>query len=214
MNWAQITGGPGGVLRQSIGCQIGRRTVASSSPVGASGSAPRPGLSLTTYDYSHAVDEHDLCPGSTWAGHKDNAKPTASIVKPFLPRFFLFGIAGTLGFLVDSLVLYMIKAALGLYLARAVSFLAATCATWTFNRRITFADRRTGLPPHHEFARYVPMVMGGGGVNLGLYALLVSLYPFVAHHPVLGVAAGGFAGMCVNFVLVKSLLFRRAPVER
>lgn len=42
-----------------------------------------------------------------------------------MSQFLIFALSGTLGFLVDSITLYLLKGVLGLYLARAVSFLVA-----------------------------------------------------------------------------------------
>ena len=123
-------------------------------------------------------------------------------------QFTFFAISGSCGFLIDTGVLYLLKGHLGLYLARAVSFLVATLFTWTFNRHLTFRNRSSQLPPHREFVRYTTMVLGGGGVNYLVYSWLVMHYVTVATNPVFGVAAGSIAGMFVNFLLLKKVIFR------
>lgn len=124
-----------------------------------------------------------------------------------LRELLLFGLAGTLGFLVDAGVLYLAIPALGLYGGRALSFLCAAAFTWAFNRMITFAERRSGSPLHLELSWYLLLMLGGGSVNYTLYAWLVANLPAIAREPVWGVAAGSVAGMLVNFALARWLLF-------
>ena len=47
-----------------------------------------------------------------------------------LRELFWFGVAGTLGFVVDTGVLYLLKGWMGLVVGRLFSFLAAVFATW------------------------------------------------------------------------------------
>ncbi|MBV8633392.1 MAG: GtrA family protein [Burkholderiaceae bacterium] len=125
-----------------------------------------------------------------------------------LAEVFRFGVVGAAGFLIDSAVLYLLRGALGLYYGRIGSFLAAVLVTWLLNRSWTFRARRSALRRSHEFAIYLLLMMLGGGVNYAVYAWLVSVDSFVAADPILGVAAGSVAGMFVNLVTSRSLLFR------
>jgi hypothetical protein len=45
-------------------------------------------------------------------------------------------------------------------------------------------------------------------LNRGTYALLVTFVAIAAEQPVLAVAAGSIAGMGVNFVLSRRMVFR------
>ncbi len=126
-----------------------------------------------------------------------------------IPRTVLaFGAVGTVGFLVDTAVLYLLRGLLGLYAARLVSFLCAASVTWFLNRHLTFAERRSPYAPSTEMAFYILLMVVGGVVNYGIYAWLVSSSPAVAQAPVLGVAAGSLAGMAVNLTTSRFLLFR------
>lgn len=122
----------------------------------------------------------------------------------------LFGIAGVIGFLVDTAVLYLLKDRFGLYLARALSFVCAAFATWVVNRNLTFRGRHSGLSARTEFTRYLVLMLGGGFVNYGVYVALVSQSLFVMEHPVIGVAAGSLAGMAINLVSSRWLIYRFA----
>lgn len=121
-----------------------------------------------------------------------------------------FGISGVIGLLVDVAVLYAIKAALGPYLARLVSFFAAVVATWLVNRSVTFKTRPSGMSLLGEFARYFILMIGGGLVNYGVFALLVFQFALIKEQPAWGVAAGSLVGMVFNYLSSKKMVFRPA----
>jgi putative flippase GtrA len=120
----------------------------------------------------------------------------------------LFGLVGVAGFIVDAGVLYLLKSSLGLYYGRVFSFISAVLTTWILNRHLTFSERASGLSLSHEFSRYFGLMLGGGLVNYASYALLVYFVEFVARQPVWGVAAGSCAGMLVNYLTARFLVFR------
>jgi putative flippase GtrA len=129
---------------------------------------------------------------------------------PVLLQFLKFGVVGTIGFVVDTAVLYAgLALGLGLYGGRAVSYLAAATTTWALNRAWTFRGRGSG-PALRQWAVFVVVNLVGFAFNYGTYALLVAFVPFVAEHPVLGVAAGSLAGMVGNFVLSRRFVFAAA----
>ena len=126
-------------------------------------------------------------------------------------QFLLFGIAGTLGFLVDAGVVSLLVNGLGAnpYLARLVSFLCAVAATFAFNRRYTFA----ASAPQSLWAqgrRYLLAMSGGFVVNYGSYAALVHGSELVRDWPVIGVAVGSVAGLVVNYLSSRFWVFGRA----
>ena len=125
-----------------------------------------------------------------------------------LMEFLRFGVVGTVGFVVDTAVLYAgLALGLGLYGGRAVSYLAAATTTWALNRLWTFRGRGDG-PVHRQWALFLLVNLVGFAMNYGTYAALIEFVPMVAAHPVLGVAAGALAGMFGNFVLSRQLVFR------
>jgi putative flippase GtrA len=126
-------------------------------------------------------------------------------------QFLRFGVVGTVGFVVDTLVLYAALAAgLGLYWGRALSYVVAATGNWALNRAWTFRERNTG-PAHRQWAMFLVVNLGGFALNYGTYALLVSTWPTAAAHPVIAVAAGSLAGMFANFFASRALVFRAAP---
>lgn len=125
-----------------------------------------------------------------------------------LRSIFFFGLVGFVGFFLDTAVLYLLLGALGPFYARIISFLVAVFSTWAINRKLTFGERNSGLSARREFIAYFSLMLVGGVINFGIYALLIVKYEFVLIHPVVGVAAGSIGGMAINFVSSRFLLYR------
>ena len=128
--------------------------------------------------------------------------------KRLLKELISFALVGGIAFTVDVGVLYFVKADIGIYWGRAVSFFCAVIVTWLLNRKLTFKRRMSGRSLFSEFTRYLTVMMGGGTVNYLLYATLVTTMEKVAAQPVWGVAAGSGAGMMFNFIFVKYFIFK------
>ena len=126
-------------------------------------------------------------------------------------QVLFFAVAGVIGLIVDVAVLYALRDAIGPFYGRAVSFFAAVAATWLVNRSITFRERSSGLSRKREFTAYFTLMLAGGAVNYATYSALVLGSGVVRQHLFLGVAAGSLAGMLVNFLTSRYLLFRRGP---
>lgn len=126
----------------------------------------------------------------------------------------MFVIAGAIGFVLDVGILYLTKAQFGLYGGRAVSFVCAASATWLINRTVTFAGHRSGKPLLQEYLGYMLLMCGGGIVNYCTYAAGILLSTTIATDPVIGVAMGSLAGLTVNFVSAKFLLFQKRRQSR
>jgi putative flippase GtrA len=119
-----------------------------------------------------------------------------------------FAIAGVAGLVVDVVVLYLAMAlGSGFYLGRAVSFLAAVWTTWRINRRYTFHP--AGDSVWREWWRYLSAMLGGGAVNYLASSAAIMLLPHWGFTPALAVAIGSLAGMSINFISAKLLVFQR-----
>lgn len=124
-----------------------------------------------------------------------------------------FGGVGTLGFLIDAAVFTLANLVLqNLYLARAVSYLAAASSNWALNRKFTFAA--SARQPIHEWGRFIVTQSAGGAVNLGVYAMLVTAHSFFMAHPIAAIAVGSIAGMVVNFLTAKFFVYGDAREGR
>jgi putative flippase GtrA len=124
-----------------------------------------------------------------------------------LTRFLRFALVGTIGFVVDASVLRLVVAIFGinLYAGRVVSFLAAATVTWHLNRTFTF--RHNG-PRAAQWLRFIAANAFGAGVNFGTYATMITIWPVAREYPSIAVGCGSLAGMALNFVLMKKLVFR------
>jgi putative flippase GtrA len=124
-----------------------------------------------------------------------------------LVQFLMFGTVGTFGWMVDTVTVYSLRGALGLYGAGMVSYLVAASATWICNRLWTFRGHGSG-PAHHQWARFLGANLFGFILNRGAYALLVTFVALCARQPIFATAAGAIAGMFVNFGLSRAIVFR------
>ena len=130
-------------------------------------------------------------------------------MRKIFEQFLRFGVVGTLGFLVDAAVLLgMLALGLGPYGGRVISYLAAASTTFALNRAWTFRAAPRNAPVAAQWGRFVLLNLVGFAANYGTYAALIASLPFVAQHPVLGVAAGSIAGMFINFGLSRRFVFR------
>jgi putative flippase GtrA len=127
-------------------------------------------------------------------------------------QFLRFGVVGVCGFLIDTATVYATRRWLGLYGAGMVAYLVAATANWAMNRAWTFRGHGGG-PAHRQWARYLGANLLGFALNRGTYAALVTFYAICARQPVLAVAAGAVAGMAVNFVLARNVVFRGPPLD-
>ena len=104
-------------------------------------------------------------------------------------QFAKFGTVGTLGFLVDTSVVYGLRGAIGLYWAGLASYFVAATVTWSCNRLWTFRGIGSG-PAHRQWMRFLGANSLGFMLNRGTYMLLITFVAACAHQPVLATAAG------------------------
>ena len=125
-------------------------------------------------------------------------------------QFLRFCLVGGAGFLIDTGVLYAAVFGLGIdrYSGRVISFLVAATANWAINRHFTF--RASRAPSRGEWAQYVTMMLFGAAANYGTYAALIAAFPAMHQEPALAVAGGTLAGLGLNFLAAKYVVFRGA----
>ncbi len=99
------------------------------------------------------------------------------------------------------------SAALSLLQARLISLPCAASAGWLLHRRITFLDRRRRRRAA-QWSHYLLVNLGSGVANYGVYALLLTLVPRLAHAWVLAVAPAAATGTLINFVCANFWVFR------
>lgn len=130
---------------------------------------------------------------------------------PLPAQMLRFGLIGTIGFLVDTATVYAAHFGLGLdlYTSGTLAYLTAASTTWLLNRRFTFPEAR-GQRAGPQWLRFVLTQLAGFALNRGTYALLIATVTAARAEPVLAVAAGSIAGMGVNFLAARFLVFREA----
>lgn len=122
-----------------------------------------------------------------------------------------FVLIGGAGFLVDAGVLQVLVFCFGVnvFVARLFSYVIAASVTWTANRRLTFsAPSKPWRALSAEWLRYLFASLGGAAVNYGAFAIAIGVAPTVRSYPVIAVAIGSVAGMCVNYALYARVVFR------
>lgn len=123
-------------------------------------------------------------------------------------QFIAFGVVGIIGLCFDVLILYFLNPFFGPFISRAFSFLGAVIVTWVLNRRFTFKGRTSNLALVSEFFSYFALMFFGGVVNYTFYAWFVANSQYIFDHLYIGVGLGSLAGMLVNFLTSRFLLYR------
>lgn len=128
---------------------------------------------------------------------------------PLPAQMLRFGLVGTIGFLVDTATVYLAHFRLGLdlYSAGALAYLTAASTTWLLNRHFTFPEARA-QQAGRQWLRFVVTQLAGFALNRGTYAVLIATMAAARAEPVIAVAAGSIAGMTVNFLAARFLVFR------
>jgi putative flippase GtrA len=128
---------------------------------------------------------------------------------PLAAQLLRFALAGTIGFLVDTATVYLAHFRLGLdlYAAGALAYVTAATTTWFLNRTLTFPEARRQRPGR-QWLRFVVTQLAGFALNRGTYAGLIATLAVARAEPVIAVAAGSLAGMTVNFLAARFLVFR------
>jgi putative flippase GtrA len=137
------------------------------------------------------------------------------LVGRFLPplegHFSRFCVVGSLGFVVDFLVLKtVVNLGMSPIGGRLISFVAATTATWLTNRAWTF---RHHVGPDRslikELATYFGVQSVGFAANFTVYTSMI-LYVSALHGRLLPpMVAGTATGLVINYLGAKHIVFRR-----
>jgi putative flippase GtrA len=132
----------------------------------------------------------------------------ANASPPVSREFLAFAAIGAAAFFVDAGVLQaLLGLGFGFYLGRLASWLCAATFTWYLNRRLTFRGA-TGSPRLRQWLAFLAANSVGGAVNYSVYATCIVLSDTARRWPVLAVGAGSAAGLALNFVLSRRLVFR------
>lgn len=131
--------------------------------------------------------------------------------------FLRFASVATMIAVIDIAILYLLHVAGGLnvYLARLVSYGAAMTAGYFLNSRYTFYHRRGERHLAAEISRFYLVFGVGGLINYAIFAAIVAAGDVAGVEPTLrfwlpliGIQAGGVAGMAFNYGFSHKLVFQ------
>jgi putative flippase GtrA len=124
---------------------------------------------------------------------------------------FRFGAVGSVGFLVDAGVLYLLVGlGIGPLAARCVSFPTALAATWLLNSRWTFGAYKSEASRARQAAGYVAVQLVGVAVNYAVYALSLNVTGRTSLGSVAALAIASAAGLVVNLTGSRMFVFKAA----
>ena len=135
-------------------------------------------------------------------------------VKALLASLRNFAVIGLVGFVIDGTLLSVLAHAADWspLAARFVSFPCAVLATWVLNRRLTFRARsahRTSM----EVLLYGLVQTLGAGLNMAVFVVCVSQYPWLAARPIIPFAIGSGIAMFFNFAALSAFVYGRSRTE-
>lgn len=126
-----------------------------------------------------------------------------------LSRLIQFLCVGATGMVIDLGVFAALLASLTIpvSLSRAISIWIATTWNFVLNRRMTFAESRSG-PVIRQYPRFILSSLLGAGINWGVSLLLISLFPPRSIYILLAAFIGIVCGSASNFLLSRSWVFK------
>lgn len=128
-----------------------------------------------------------------------------------MKQFILFGLIGTVGFAVDSLILLFLVKYQGfdLVISRMCSFSSAVFATWVLNRTFTFANSDINIKKSKEYAQYLVVQIIGAFINFSVFFVLIYSIDFFKDMLILPLAIGALFSLIFNFIVTKKRIYYR-----
>jgi putative flippase GtrA len=136
------------------------------------------------------------------------------VVGRFLPplngHFMRFCVVGGLGFIVDFSVLKaVVYLGVSPLAGRMISFPAALTATWLTNRAWTFREHRGSQSLLKEISTYAAVQSVGFIANYAVYTAMILWLPILRGALLPPMVAGTAAGLVINYLGSKHIVFRR-----
>lgn len=118
-----------------------------------------------------------------------------------------FLIIGTIGFLVDSLILLTLVHLflLDITIARLFSFIFAVFVTWILNRTYTFTKSK--YSKKKEYFYYLSVKSFGSLLNYTIFIILVKNYELFEKYLILPLAIASLLAMFFNFYVLRKKVF-------
>ncbi len=123
-------------------------------------------------------------------------------------QIFSFAVVGTVGFIVDALVLLFLVEVffLSIEVSRFFSFLVAVFITWLLNRNFTFKKSK-GFSKKKEYILYLLIQAMGACINYFIFIVLVYNFELFKEYLILPLAIASLTAMFFNFFVLKKKIF-------
>ena len=123
---------------------------------------------------------------------------------------FKFAVVGGIGFLVDSSVMILLFEGLGVELAyaRCTAFVCAASSNWFLNRIFTFRGRDLAGRKSLEWVRFIVSALLSAIPNLGIFFLLMQVFPESLVYIIFAMCCGILAGYFTNYQLARLWVYR------
>lgn len=104
--------------------------------------------------------------------------------------------------------------ATNLILSRSISFAIAVLITWYLNRTKVFVSEvDAALNKGVECGRYLAVQIVGSLINLFVFMLIISVYPFMKTIPMIPLFVGAFFGLIINFTGARYWVYKTNMIK-
>jgi putative flippase GtrA len=121
-----------------------------------------------------------------------------------------FAMVGGFGFLVDTSVMIVLFEGLEvrLAIARCTAFICAASSNWILNRVFTFRERDLAGRKSLEWIRFIVSALLSAIPNLGIFFLLMQVFPESLVYIIFAMCCGILAGYFTNYQLARLWVYR------
>jgi len=126
-----------------------------------------------------------------------------------LKQIIKFALIGTIGFLVDAIILLLCFYLLtfSIEFSRLISFLFAVFVTWILNRKFTFSSYKNRTKKK-EYSLYFFMQALGVLINYSIFLFLIYINEFFKEYIIIPLAIASLIVMFFNYFISKKVVFK------
>lgn len=121
-------------------------------------------------------------------------------------NFIKFCLVGSIGFIVEAIIIETIKFLLPIFLiyVRLLSFPCALLVTWILNRMFVFESKNSKTK---EIIKYTFIQTTGAFLNIAIYTTLLITNSFFKEYPVIALGIGSGVALISNYTFSKFWVF-------
>lgn len=125
-----------------------------------------------------------------------------------MKQFIKFGLVGTVGFIVDALILLLLvhKFSFSIESSRIFSFSGAVFVTWILNRKFTFS-KIEDTSKKKEYSLYLVIQTIGACLNYLIFISLVYYNIFFQDYLIVSLGIASLIAMFFNFYISKKFIY-------